>query len=282
MAVGRLFPKNRFAGFEGRRLDIDGQSRRKTAHQSVGEALDFGRGRVGREDDLLSRLVQRIEDVEKLVLCLCRTAPVLDVVDQENIDIFAVEGGPFVRVAVADAFRIIALEIVCGNVADNLSRRVSKDIVADRLQKMRLSQPGSSVDEERVVLAVIRILGNGERCAEGELRLVPDDKVLEAEFLGELDRLAEIVRRRGYARVRFDMLEVKIQMLAGGFLPTDFEKNLVGQIGLDVLIRRQEDGAPAVGDTCQVQLCEQIVKNGIRNLAVQKFQTFLELRVHRA
>lgn len=129
---------------------------------------------------------------------------------------------------------------------------------------------------------MVRILGDGERRAEGELRLVPDDKVLETEFLGELYRLAKIMGRRGCARIRFDMLEVEIQMIPGGFLPADFEKNLVGQIGLDVLIRRKQDGTPAVGDIQQVQLGKQVVKDGIRNLAVQKFQTFLELRVHKA
>lgn len=139
MAVGSLFPENRFAGFECRRLDVNGKSRRKTAHQPVGKALDFGGGGVGREDDLLSRLMQRVENVKELVLGFCRTAPVLDVVDEEHIDIFSVERGPFVRVSVADAFRVFALEIVCGNVADDLSRRVSQDIVANRLQEVRLS-----------------------------------------------------------------------------------------------------------------------------------------------
>lgn len=137
MAVGRLFPEDRFAGFEGRRLDIDGKARRETAHQSVGKALDLGGGGVGRENDLLSRLVQRIENVEELVLGFRRTAPVLDIVYQKDIDVFAVERGPFVRVAVSDAFRVFALEIVCGNVADNLSRRVPKNVVAYRLQEMR-------------------------------------------------------------------------------------------------------------------------------------------------
>lgn len=169
MAVVRLFPEDRFAGFKGGRLDIDGKARRETAHQPVGKALDFGCRRVGREDDLLSRLVQRVKNVEKLVLGFRRTAPVLDVVDEKHIDIFAVECGPFVRVSVADAFRVFPLEIVCGNVAYDLSRRVSQDIVADRLQEMRLSEPGGSIDEERVVFAVIRIFGDGERRAEGEL-----------------------------------------------------------------------------------------------------------------
>lgn len=169
MAVVRLFPENRFAGFKGRRLDIDGKARREPAHQAIGKALDFGSGCVGREDDLLSRLVQRIENVEKFILGFRRTAPVLDVVDEKYIDIFAVECGPFVRVSVADAFRVFSLEIVCGDVADDLSRRVSQNVVADRLQKMRLSEPGRSVNEERVVLTVVRVFGDGERRAESEL-----------------------------------------------------------------------------------------------------------------
>lgn len=71
-------------------------------------------------------------------------------------------------------------------------------------------------------------------------------------------------------------------MLPGSLLPADFEKNLVGKVGLDILIRRKQDGTATVGDVQQVQLGKQVVKNGIRNLAVQKFQTFLELRVHKA
>lgn len=91
MAVVRLFPEDSFAGFKGWRLDIDGKARRKSAHQAIGKALDFGCRRVGREDDLLSRLVQRIENVEKFVLGFRRTAPVLDVVDEKHVNIFAVE-----------------------------------------------------------------------------------------------------------------------------------------------------------------------------------------------
>lgn len=169
VAVHRLFAENRFARFKGRRLNVDGETGRETAHEAIGKALDLGRGGVGCENDLFSGLVQRVENVKELVLRLGGTAPVLDVVDEQHIDLFAVERGPFVRVAVSDALRVFPLKVVGGNVADDLARRVSDDVVSDGLQKMRFAEAGRPVDEKRVVFAVVRILGHGEGRAEGEL-----------------------------------------------------------------------------------------------------------------
>ena len=55
-----LLVKDGFARLDVRRLDIDGEAPRKTAHEAVGEVLDFGGGSVRGQHDLLACLTNYI------------------------------------------------------------------------------------------------------------------------------------------------------------------------------------------------------------------------------
>jgi hypothetical protein len=73
---------------------------------------------------------------------------------------------------------------------------VGGDVVGDRVQQVRLAEPGRAADEERVV-GERRHLGNGQRGAVGEAIGVADDELVEREAGVEGDVGGRPQRARG-------------------------------------------------------------------------------------
>ncbi len=142
-----LLVENGFARLDVGRLDINGQAPRKTAHEAVGEVLDFGGGGVGRKHDLLAGLMQRVENQEEFVLRLVLARPVLDVVDEENIDFVAVKVGHLGDALFLQAFHVLLREVFGREVNDALGRVLFKDVVSDGLEKVRLSKTRGTVNK---------------------------------------------------------------------------------------------------------------------------------------
>ena len=134
VALFGLLVEDGFARFDVRRLDIDGEAPRKTAHEAVGEVLDFGCGCVGGQNDLLASLMERVENQEKFVLRFVLACPVLDVVDEENIDFVAVEIGHFGDALLLQALHVLLREIFGCEINHALGRVFFEDVVADGLE----------------------------------------------------------------------------------------------------------------------------------------------------
>src|SRR6478609_4263609 len=84
--LDRLLAKDRDAGLEVRRLYVGQQSRLEARAHPVLEARQLARRQVAGDDDLLVRVVQRVEGVEELLLRLQLALGELDVVDEEHVD----------------------------------------------------------------------------------------------------------------------------------------------------------------------------------------------------
>ena len=72
----------------------------------------------------------------------------------------------------------LAGEGLDGRVAHGQAVAVARDVVADRVQQVRLAEPGRAVQEERVV-GLAGQLGDGERRGVREAVAVADDELLE-------------------------------------------------------------------------------------------------------
>src|SRR5215213_3230921 len=99
--------------------------------------------------------------MEELLLDPLLVLEELDVVDQEHAEgaVALLEAlDPLVPQRVDE----VVHEPLARDVADGEIVRVLADVVADRLEKVRLAEAGTAVDEERVV-GLRRRLGDGER-----------------------------------------------------------------------------------------------------------------------
>ena len=140
MAFFGLLVEDGLARLDVGRLDVHGEAPCEAAHEAVGEVLHFACRSVGGKHDLFARLVQRVENQEELVLRLVLACPVLDVVDEEDVDLVAVEVAHLRDAAFAQALHVLLREILAGEVADALSRVFFEDVVADGLQEVRLAE----------------------------------------------------------------------------------------------------------------------------------------------
>ena len=135
-----------------------------------GDLLRIG---VAGDDDLLVRLDQRVEQVEELFLRAVLAAEELDVVDQQQVEraVVALEVVEGLVLVGAHDVGDVGLGV---DVAD-LRRRVAlQDVVADRLDQVRLAEPDAAVDEQRVVGG--RVLGDLHAGGARELvRLAGDE-----------------------------------------------------------------------------------------------------------
>ena len=103
-----------------------------------------------------------------------------------------------VGVAAADGLDELRRELLDGRVADAQAVAVALDVVADRVQQVRLAEPGRAVDEERV-LGLGGQLRDGQRGRVGEPVAVADHELLEGVLRVEAVRPPARRRERGSA-----------------------------------------------------------------------------------
>ena len=172
--------------------------------------LDLGnvlRRRVARDDDLLSRLVEVVERVEELFLGPLLARDELDVVDQEQVD-RAIARAELGGAIVADRVDQLVGESLRGEIRDRHAREEAHGLMTDGVQEMRLAEPDSAVDEERVVRARWE-LGHGLARRLGELvRRADHERVERVARVEPLDGAAarrplEPRRRRRLGGDRF-------------------------------------------------------------------------------
>ena len=141
---------------------------------------------VGREDDLLAVLVDRIERVEELFLGAFLVRDELDVVDEQQVDP-AVARPEVVDLALLDAGDELVGELLAGGVDHALARELRDDRVADGVHQVGLAEAHAAVQEQRVV-RVARALGHRQRGRVGEPVRRAHDEVRERVARVEVGR----------------------------------------------------------------------------------------------
>ena len=108
---------------------------------TVFQLVHLHRRAVGRDDDLLSRFIERVERVEELLLRLLLAGDELDIVHQEKIGA-AVFGAQILAAADLDGVDKIVREIVALDVYDLRLWIFRVDRAADGEKKVRFAEPG--------------------------------------------------------------------------------------------------------------------------------------------
>ena len=109
----------------------------------------FGRP-VGRDDDLLVGVVQRVEGVEELFLDTFLAFDELDVIDEQHVDV-AVAALERDLAVVAQRVDEVVGEFLGGDVLDPHAGEQSLRVIAGGVQQVGLAEAGLAPDEERVV-----------------------------------------------------------------------------------------------------------------------------------
>src|SRR6185312_5314649 len=189
--------QDRDAHLELRRLQRDRQSPAETRNQPFLDARDLLRVGVAGNHHLLARFDQRVEQVEELLLRAALAVEKLDVVDQQKVErpVIALEIVERLVLVGANDIGHVGLGM---DVADLRGRIVGEDLVADRLDKMRLAEPDAAVDEQRVVRG--RIVGDLHARGACQLVGLARDESRERERGIDAGLLAAAGRRR--ARIR--------------------------------------------------------------------------------
>jgi hypothetical protein len=147
--------------------------------QPLLEVLDVLRRLVGRDDDLLPGVAQRVERVEELLLRALFAGQELDVVDEQHVHVpvFVPERQ---HLGVLDRVDHLVHEPLGRHVRDARAGARAQRGVADGLQQVRLAEAGAAEDEQRVVDAA-RVLGDGEAGGVREAVAAADDEAVERQ-----------------------------------------------------------------------------------------------------
>ena len=147
-----LLLQNRHFRLEIGRLNVGDQSPLEPRPQPLLERGNLVRRAVAAEDDLLLRVVQRVERVEELGLRALFAGEELNVVDQQHVD-GAIALAEIEDAIVADGVDHLVHESLGRDVGQFQIAIVLKHVVPDRVHQVRLAQPDTAVDEQRVVRA---------------------------------------------------------------------------------------------------------------------------------
>ena len=144
------------------------------------QVLNFVGRAVARQHDLLVRLVQRVERVEKLFLNAFLAREKLYVVNQQHVGlaIFFAEADELIVLNGVDVF---VGEFFRRNVGDARALFVSHDVLTDGVQQMRLAQSDAAIKKQRVV-GFSRRLRDRQGCGVRKAVIVADDKRVEGVF----------------------------------------------------------------------------------------------------
>ena len=132
---------------------------------------------VAAEDDLLLRIVERVERVEEFGLRPFLSGEKLDVVDQQHVD-RSVALAKIEHAVVADRVDHFVHETLGRDVRELQISIVFEDVLTDGMHQMRLAEAHAAVDEQRVVRSRRRF-GHGAAGGMRELIRGSDDERVE-------------------------------------------------------------------------------------------------------
>ncbi len=157
--------------------DLDDEPAAESRADALIQRLQIIRHPVAGDDDLLAGVDQRVDRMAELLLDRLALDE-LHVVDDEKIDAaqLLLESQRGLRLQRRDE---AVHETVGGEIGDALA--LAAGLLGDRLQEMRLAEPDTGMDVERVVGAAAgRGCSDAFRRGEGELVRLADDEGLEA------------------------------------------------------------------------------------------------------
>ena len=166
-----------YPGLQVGRLDVGEQTPLEATAQPWFQGLQQFRGPVGGHDDLLLRIVQGVEGVEELLLGLDLGLQELDVVDQQDVDV-AICPSELCSAIGADGVDEVVGELLGGDVLHPYVVVIAEHVGADGVQQMRLAEPRTAIDEQRVVRLSGR-LRHGHGGGMGEPVRRSDDEGVE-------------------------------------------------------------------------------------------------------
>ena len=240
----RLLAEDRDARLELGRLDVGDQAPLEPRPQPVLQRLEALGRPVGADDDLLVRVVEGVEGVEELFLRTFFALQELDVVDEQDVDVAVapLEGDLAV---VAQRVDEVVRELFGRDVPDAHAGEEPLRVVADRVQQVRLAEPGLAPDEEGVVRAGRRF-GDGDRGRVREAVGRADDERVEGVLLVQL-RLRRLRLRRRGVRLAGDRLpgERRPDLVDGGERFALFVHFFVRVVAVVGLRRRRASVGPA-------------------------------------
>src|SRR5262249_58988783 len=139
--------EDRDARLEIGRLDVSDQPPLEPRAEPFLERGDLARGAVRRHDDLAAALVERVKGVEELLLDPFLVLEELNVVDEQQV-VGAVALLETLDPLVAQRVDEVVHERLAGHVANGEISRMLADVLRDRLEEVRLSEPSPPVDQE--------------------------------------------------------------------------------------------------------------------------------------
>ena len=150
MLKSGFLSEDRYARFEIGRLDVCDEAPFKARAQTVFERLNLSRMTVARQDDVLVRIVQRVERMEEFFLRMLFLREELDVVDEQDVDVavFLPEG---FGIAVSNGVDEFVREFFARNVEDAHLGEFLQNLVPDGVHEMRLAESHAAVHEEGIV-----------------------------------------------------------------------------------------------------------------------------------
>jgi len=178
-AVGvHLLFQDGHARFQRGNLEVGAEPPLKAGQQALLHALHFNRRLVRRQHDLLSGLVQVVEDVEEHVLRLLLATEELHIIDDEHIH-HLVKVAEVVDRVVSNGVNELVREALRAHVQHCLVRLTVLDLQPNCVREVRLAQSNTAVDEEGVEGGSARLVGHGKTGASCKSVALAFNKVLE-------------------------------------------------------------------------------------------------------
>ena len=128
---------------------LGGEAPLEARKQAIFDIPQLQRRAVARQDELLARLLEVVEDMEEGVLGALESGEVLDIIDDEHIDrlVEIQKVGNTIQVV-----RILELQLkrVGSNIKNARMREEQRHLVADGIGQMGLTYSATAVDKQRV------------------------------------------------------------------------------------------------------------------------------------
>ena len=160
-------------------LELCDESTREAGEQSLRHAFQVNWWTVAGHDDSPIVAEEVVEDVEECLLCALLANPLLNIVDDEQVD-GLVEMHKVVERVLAYRVGVLQFEEAGADIEHALLRIDLLHTIADGINKMCLSTSRRSVDKHRVELAGLRMLSDGQSNTTRQFVAIALDEVRES------------------------------------------------------------------------------------------------------
>ena len=162
------------------RLNIGKQTPFKSCFQAFFQLLHIRRAAIRGQDNLLVILVEVIKGMEKFLLRGFLSGDKLDIIHQEKVCI-AVFVAKFEVFAALQRFDHLVGKLIAFDIDNIKFGMLVMDMPCNSIEQMCLAKAGGAVNKQGVV-AVCRIIGDGNGSAVGKLVGRADDEIVEGEL----------------------------------------------------------------------------------------------------